>query len=105
MAQRLLIQSLGEGWHDRDSILLHACFQCLIDCVEQENLLDGHVSWHHDEHKQAIYQELTALYHWWKARVVTLAAESGLINPESPAYQDDNAMLIRLIKVRSYLWT
>ncbi len=106
MPCQLLISTLGDGWNDRDFILLHACFQCLTDCVEQENLLDGHISWSHDEQRQAVHRELTALYEWWKIRVIALKAEGGFLDAiYSGEYEKDNEMLIRLIKVRGYLWT
>ena len=35
-ANILKISSLGNGWRDKDSVLLHACFQLLSDFVEQE---------------------------------------------------------------------
>nr|GFC48183.1 hypothetical protein [Tanacetum cinerariifolium] len=74
--------------------------------AKQESLLDGHISWNHDEQRQAVHQELTALYEWWKARVIVLKAEGGFLDTVySDEYEKDNEMLIRLIKVRSYLWT
>lgn len=105
MPHQLLISTLNDGWSDKDFMLLHACFQCLTDCVEQENLLDGHINWGHDDKVQAAHRELTTLYKWWKIRVVALAAESGFIDTLSDNYEADNEMLIRLIKVRGYLWT
>lgn len=33
---RLKIKTLRGGWHDRDQIMLHACFQILVDFVEKE---------------------------------------------------------------------
>jgi len=106
MPRQLRIQTLNDGWVDRDFILLHACFQCLTDCVEQENLFSGHVSWDHDDTVRAVHQELMTLYEWWKARAVALAAETGIIDAlYSDGYEADNEMLIRLIKFRGYLWT
>jgi len=106
MSRQLLISTLDDGWVDRDFILLHACFQCLTDCVEQENLLNGHVSWDHDDTVRAVHRELTTLYEWWKGRAAVLADKTGVIETlYSDEYAADNEMLIRLIKVRGYLWT
>jgi hypothetical protein len=106
MPRQLLIQTLDTGWVDRDFILLHACFQCLTDCVEQEKLLNGHVSWDHDDTVREVHRELTTLYEWWKRRAVALAEKTRVIDAlYSDDYATDNEMLIRLIKVRSYLWT
>jgi hypothetical protein len=53
-----------------------------------------------------VHQELTNLYEWWKTRAVVLAAGTGVIDAlYSDVYESDNEMLIRLIKVRGYLWT
>ena len=30
------IKHLSQGWHDRDAIMFHACFQILVDYVERE---------------------------------------------------------------------
>lgn len=32
----LKIESLDEGWSDKDNVMLHACFQLLTDCIEKE---------------------------------------------------------------------
>ena len=32
----LKIHSLETGWRDRDYVMLHACFQILVDFVEKE---------------------------------------------------------------------
>lgn len=61
-ANLLKIRSLDDGWCDKDVVMLHACFQLLEDCVEEENLFDGHTDWEQsDEFKQA-RMELGALY-------------------------------------------
>tara|TARA_A200000113_G_C8762245_1_gene321499 strand:- start:581 stop:721 length:141 start_codon:yes stop_codon:yes gene_type:complete len=39
----LKIETFDGNWKDRDSIMLHACFQLLKDFVEMEKLLDEHV--------------------------------------------------------------
>jgi len=46
----LKIDTLDKNWRDKDSVMLHACFQLLKDCVEKENLLDETITdWNADE--------------------------------------------------------
>lgn len=94
----LKIESLNESWRDKDSILLHACFQLLKDCVEKENLLSGHTDWEADDKHRIAKAELEDLYVWWLS----------YREPETPSdegFQLENQMLIRLIQVRWALWT
>jgi len=104
MARRLLIDSLGKGWRDRDEILLHACFQCLVDCVEEEKLLEGHLDWDYSAEQRAVHTELTELYGWWKARTASPDNDETAVNPLH-AHEADTAMLLRLVKLRGRLWT
>ena len=97
----LKIKSLHSDWCDKDQVMLHACFQLLEDCIKEENLLDGHTDWGHDEKHRAAKSELVELYEWWLERV-----KKDDIDPLSEQqYEEDNQMLIRLIKVRWALWT
>jgi hypothetical protein len=76
-------------WHDRDSIMLHACFQILVDFVEKE---DGLNQWCAEDYKEQI-TEMKYLYDWWKDE------------NEECSEQALDEHLIRLIKIRGYLWT
>jgi len=78
-------------WVDRDIIMLHACFQILQDCVDKENV-DTHSCY--KEHKESI-DEIRALYKWWQIR------KSDVNSDDSK----DDEMLIRLMKIRKFLWT
>lgn len=65
----LKIASLEKGWHDKDKLLLHACFQLLVDYVEKEKGLSGHIDWNWDEPHSHAAREMRSLYRWWtKAR-------------------------------------
>lgn len=60
----LKIHSLEKGWRDRDSIMLHAAFQILIDFVNLEEpgkILD----WNSDDAHKKAWQEICDLYKWW----------------------------------------
>jgi hypothetical protein len=60
----LKIQSLENGWCDKDYVMLHAVFQILVDFVQQEKP-DQTVDWNSDlEHKRA-WKEIQSLYRWW----------------------------------------
>jgi hypothetical protein len=64
----LKIESLPptkEAWCDRDEIMLHACFQLLIDAVEKEKV-DTHCNY--KSHKEFV-DEVRFLYAWWKKRI------------------------------------
>ncbi len=91
----LKIESLptAKHWVDRDEIMLHACFQLLKDCVEEEKV-DTHVNY--ERHKEFV-DEVRALYKWWKKRAKKLRG------PDN--HDKDDAMLKRLMKIRTSLWT
>lgn len=80
-------------WLDRDYIMLHACFQLFVDCVEKEDLFE---SWSHEDYEDVV-EELKELYSWWKN--YTLHKEP--FNEEEYVQEK----LERLIKLRSYLWS
>lgn len=90
----LKIESLptARQWVDRDHIMLHACFQILKDCVEKEEV-DTHSDY--KEYKDII-DEIRFLYQWWEKRKDD--------NDEFDNTEDDE-MLNRLIKIRTFLWT
>lgn len=83
--------------------MLHACFQLLTDCIEKEGLL-AHWDWPADN-RVDVKTELETLYTWWKQRVKRDQADGidWIWTPEQR--EEDNTMLIRLVKVRGYLWT
>ena len=92
----LKIQSLvpvKEQWIDRDEIMLHACFQLLTDCVEQEGV-DTHCDY--ETHKDFV-DEVRALYAWWQKRKTIRTTDDQSL--------EDDVMLIRLMKIRRILWT
>lgn len=89
----LKIDSLEKkGWYDSDSIMLHACFQILQDCVEKENV-DTHCNY--ETHKDFV-DEVRFLYKWWLSRKNNIEFDND---------DEDNEMLNRLMKIRLSLWT
>lgn len=102
---KVKIKSLDNDWQDNDTIMLHVCFELLADCIENEKLLSKKLfDWKHSSKDIKEKTELKFLYKWWKKR---LKKESKLviISSEKKQYKEDNAMLIRLIKIRHRLWT
>ncbi len=93
----LKIESLNEEWRDKDSVMLHACFQLLKDTVEKEKLFEI-IDWDADEKTRSTKQEITELYNWW------LTYNEDLV-PEPEEISEQNRMLHRLIDVRWALWT
>ena len=89
----LKIESLSKGWHDKDNIMLHACFQLLKDCVEKEKLFEH--SSHYAKSKEG--KMAKKLYDWWEVR----KTKEYIFD----TFEEDNAQLIKLIKIRSTLWT
>ena len=115
---------LKPGYYDKDYLILHSCFNLLKDYVEVEKPFEHFVT---DEETKPIWDEVKALYNWWtilRPSRKEIACPSDLLehgigysSPESSKWaldhadqeqkwnDEDDAMLIRLIKVRHHLWT
>jgi len=98
-ANVLKIESLPNGWRDKDDVIFHACFQLLKDFVEQEKEIIKQIDWKHTEEIKNAKEEIDFLYNWWLERV---KEEDSL---EEKQYLEDNRMLIRLIEIRKHLWS
>lgn len=85
----------SKEWVDRDIIMLHACFQILKDCVDKEQV-DTHCNY--EAHKDFI-DEVRFLYQWWEKR-----SESPWPEDDKQSLEDTE-MLIRLMQIRTQLWT
>lgn len=87
----LKIESLptAKSWVDRDTLMLHSCFQILKDCVEKEKV-DTHCNY---EANKDFVDEVRFLYNWWEKR------------SKMECSKDDDKMLLRLLKIRTQLWT
>ena len=99
--KRLKISTLDGGWYDRDDLILHAAFQCLVDFVEREDPGET-IDWEHDEVHSAAWKEIGALYDWWK-NVYPVVSERPEYTMEGPMIEDSH--LHRLVEIRGYLWT
>ena len=84
----------AKRWVDRDEVMLHACFQILVDCVEKENV-DTHCNY--QAHKEFV-DEVRFLYKWWKVR-------KDFYGNGIDYDAEDDEMLMRLMEIRTALWT
>ncbi len=64
--RHLRIQTLDKRYYDRDTILLHAAFQVLVDFIEKEQP-DKIIDWNYDKTNKHAWREMQSLYKWWKA--------------------------------------
>lgn len=105
-ANILKIQGLGEGWCDKDHVLLHACFQLLSDFVETEMRVQDHPDWNATEESCRAKKEIEELYAWWQQRKNdAIMNRSVSFSEEHVIYAKDNEMLKRLVDIRMHLWT
>ena len=125
----LKINSLTDGWRDKDSILLHACFQLLSDFVEQEIPKFPHINWNvssdvsnsvfkgikftpgsaeenDSTNIRDIKKEFEELYVWWKEwKNKEETKKNSTFEEDHADYLIENEMLKRLIDLRMYMWT
>lgn len=52
-------------WTDKDHVMLQACFQLLVDFIEQEKP-QAIIDYRHDRRHRMQWCELQALYRYWK---------------------------------------
>lgn len=103
-ANILKIQTLGEEWSDKDNIMLHACFQLLTDCIENEGLLDT-TDWEQNQQFEQAKKEIEELYDWWKKRIINEQSDNAEPIWAKNQHDTDTNMLIRLVTIRKFLWT
>lgn len=98
MSRILKIETLPSvkeaSWLDRDGVMLHACFQILTDFVEKE-VVPNEFLMSFDTPEGKICKEL---YDWW------------IVRRDRPEQLDDESeiddeQLIKLMKIRTTLWT
>ncbi len=102
-ANILKIETLSEDWADKDIVMLHCNFQLLTDCIESEKLRES-TDWNQSDGLKQAKKEIDELYEWWKNRVK--AEKNNQVDPiwTETQYEKDTEMLVRLIKIREYLW-
>lgn len=120
---------LPRGYHDKPELMLHVNFQLLKDFVEKEKT--DNIDWSSDGDSKA-WAEIQSLYNWWtrdfKEREsieesihlkVEANMEKGIKSFDAPNMEyykelnelekqwnnENNENLIRLMRVREFLWT
>lgn len=125
----LKIDSLSNGWCDKDHVLLHACFQLLSDFVEKEMPKYPFINWNipvdkmnfviRDIHFNAgntdevnsadtrnVKIEFEELYAWWQEwKKKEEIKKNSTFEEDHADYLIENEMLKRLIDLRMYMWT
>jgi len=98
--RHLKIESLpnAKTWLDRDEIMLHACFQILQDFIDKEQ---GDTHCDYEAHKDFV-DEVRFLYNWWQIRKSDEFAIQDILIDN---FEEDDEMIIRLMKIRGSLWT
>jgi hypothetical protein len=96
------------GWHDRDGLMLIACFKLLSGFVEKEmsqNCYYSEATEHCPEwDRRAEQAEILALYKWWNEdRPKKMMDPNYVWNHVDD--EEDQAMLKRLIEIREALWS
>lgn len=91
-------------WYDKDIMILYACFQILKDSIEKDSLLTLAIDWNINEDSVFARKEIEVLYNWWKERRLLEILDNLSPLEMEKQYEIDNQMLIRLIKIRKYLW-
>ena len=123
------VKTLSRYYHDKDEIMLHACFQILVDFVEKEKYFkwvglekDGSItfpSWN-DRKKMEPWEreslndscKIHWLYHWWKyerpLRKDPWAIEEDLTKAwhlDMKYLKEDQSKFKLLASLRENLWT
>lgn len=101
-ANLLKIDTLDKSWRDADYVMLHACFQILVDFVEKEKAFECHKGWDQDQMHVVAKTELLELYDWWNTYK---DEESKSEIPDWESHMKENEMLKRLIDIRWAMWT
>ncbi len=102
-ANVLKIKTLPKGWTDKSFVLLHASFQLLKDFLKKEKPFNC-PSWEQSKEMREAKMELIFLNNWWKKRK-KLDEDSSMMNDRNaPQNLEDTEMLMRLVKVRLFLW-
>lgn len=64
MKRKLIISTLDRTWTDKDEVMLHACFQLLVDFIEKERAREVVDFWSEFE-GNADFHVFDELYFWW----------------------------------------
>jgi hypothetical protein len=109
------IRGLSPGYCDADTRMLYGCFSLLMDFVEKEigglaklrewtSELLADEGYNHAA-QIAFQEECEVLYLWWAVERPRRIDPIDLWNEDERQHQEDEDMLIRLIRIRRGMWT
>jgi hypothetical protein len=98
-----------KDWHDKDITMLYGMMNLLVDYVDGEKCFEI-TKWDEDADSKRVAKEIKAIYRWWKLYDKLYAIAHNAKGEKFHKMQDslikeEQEMLIRLIKIRKYLWT
>ncbi|SHI94687.1 hypothetical protein SAMN04488096_10632 [Mesonia phycicola] len=96
---KILFPDLKEDWEEVDKMMLYSCFTLLENYVEQEASLND---WNSSEKQKSIKTEIDELMSWWNTRK---QINLGTVDEEENQDATDSIMLMRLILIRTELWS
>ena len=110
----LVRTGLDKGsWHDIDQKMLYANMEMLVSYVEKEDALNF-IVWDKTKEECHVKNEIIEIYNWWKDYPNKVKHVEEALNDDNDRcwIEEDNEldreateMLIRLVKIRNYLWT
>jgi hypothetical protein len=109
-------KTLGIGYYDPDTLMLHSCMHLLVEFFEYQ-LDRSHVEWFHDDDHAHAFKEMKAIYEWWTIERVELERKIDNDYSDESKYSYDEThyfsnilhhreqeMLHRLINIRRFMW-
>jgi hypothetical protein len=130
--QRWLTKQYRRTWMDKDEIIFHTLFGCIVHWVEvegvesrsaswEEDLAAGYVSQHYVDEKQKIEDKITEIYLWHTNDRKLMEADAqkllgNSIDLNSKLYKtvckikdkiekQDQMYMKEIVKLSGYLWT
>lgn len=110
----VVCKEIPPTWCDRDFLLLHSCFQILVDFIEKEEpevlTRSARETYYHYKKmgiERAVQEvrdkaKMRELYKWYKS---SMAKDSEDDSISLDSYEDDTEKLVELVKLRVNFWT
>lgn len=101
---------LKPGYYDPDVRILYSNMNLMKEFVE---ITKDTVDWDSDEGHQHAWNELQDIYKWWEGYEELLESRDKALNSpnyeeyfdfENRVHDEEQKMLIRLMKIRRYMW-
>ena len=89
------------GWFERDTLMLHICFQIFMDSLEKDKVLEV-INWDCDDKHKNVKNTIIRLRSWWiERRDKDRLNEIDYSNNDQ--YEEDSKQLHNLMLIRKYL--